>query len=130
MGWGRPPSCTCGTCKKCKHREYVRRWYRSKTLDERRAMRESRDKDRVRLADSERYHGQQKGDPVAMKRRRANTAVSNAVRDGRLVKQPCGDCGAPVAQAHHDDYDRPLAVRWLCTRCHAATHNPEARAAA
>lgn len=53
---------------------------------------------------------------------RATTAVSNAVRDGRLTRQPCEVCGATRAQAHHDDYSKPLDVRWLCTKHHAEWH--------
>jgi hypothetical protein len=45
-------------------------------------------------------------------------AVSNAVRDGRLARKPCEVCGDPKAQAHHDDYAKPLEVRWLCFRHH------------
>lgn len=52
----------------------------------------------------------------------ANTAVNNAIRDGRLVRQPCEVCGAEKAQAHHDDYSKPLDVRWLCTTHHAEWH--------
>lgn len=52
----------------------------------------------------------------------AHTAVSNAVRDGRLKKQPCEVCGVDKAQAHHDDYDKPLDVRWLCVPHHAEHH--------
>lgn len=54
-------------------------------------------------------------------RRRAQLAVGNAVRDGRLTPQPCFVCGAP-AHAHHPDYSAPLAVSWLCPRHHALVH--------
>lgn len=51
----------------------------------------------------------------------ANTAVSNAVRDGRLQKEPCFICG-DEAEAHHSMYDEPLAVTWLCPMHHAQAH--------
>jgi hypothetical protein len=38
------------------------------------------------------------------------------------VPEPCERCGAPDAEKHHDDYSRPLAVRWLCRSCHLALH--------
>ena len=41
---------------------------------------------------------------------KAMSAVSNALRDGRLQKKPCELCGEN-SQAHHDDYRRPLNVR-------------------
>lgn len=55
----------------------------------------------------------------------AHTAVNNAVRDGRLVKQPCEECGETPVHAHHDDYSTPLVVRWLCVRHHALHHAPD-----
>jgi len=51
----------------------------------------------------------------------AHNIVAIAVRSGVLVKVPCA-CGDPVTQAHHDDYCRPLDVRWLCQKCHTAWH--------
>jgi hypothetical protein len=48
---------------------------------------------------------------------RARNAVSNALRDGRLVRQSCLVCGER-AQAHHEDYSRPLEVVWLCFKHH------------
>lgn len=54
-------------------------------------------------------------------KRKAVNAVNNAVRDGRLAKLPCEICGAK-AQAHHDDYGKPLDVRWLCPKHHAEWH--------
>ena len=52
----------------------------------------------------------------------ARKAVSNAVRDGRLKKQPCEVCQNPKAQAHHEDYSKPLDVNWLCFRHHRERH--------
>ena len=52
---------------------------------------------------------------------KANNAVSNAVRDGRLKKQPCWICGEK-AIAHHPDYSRPLDVVWLCQPHHKQAH--------
>lgn len=51
-------------------------------------------------------------------RYRARDAVGNALRDGRLVKSPCEVCGAVRVQAHHEDYSKPLDVRWLCFKHH------------
>lgn len=55
-------------------------------------------------------------------KRAAHQAVSNAIRDGRLVRQPCEKCGALKVQAHHDDYSKPLDVRWLCIPHHNLHH--------
>lgn len=57
-------------------------------------------------------------------RRAARTAVNNAIRDGRLTRGTCEVCGAVKVEAHHDDYSRPLDVRWFCTKHHNAHHHP------
>lgn len=53
----------------------------------------------------------------------ARRAVREAVRSGRLVRQPCEVCGSKKVQAHHEDYSRRLDVKWLCTEHHRAAHN-------
>lgn len=56
-------------------------------------------------------------------KRMAHTAVSNAVRDGRLEKGACAFCGtAEPVEAHHHDYAKPLDVTWLCKPCHRRFH--------
>ena len=55
-------------------------------------------------------------------KRAAHIITGNAIRDGRLVRQPCEQCGEPKTDAHHDDYGQPLNVRWLCRKCHAQEH--------
>ncbi len=51
--------------------------------------------------------------------------VFNAVHSGRLERpDKCSSCYEKrYVVAHHDDYTKPLAVRWLCQRCHKHHHN-------
>jgi hypothetical protein len=54
---------------------------------------------------------------------RAQTAVNNAVRDGRLTRQACYFCESTKhVHAHHRDYSKPLEVIWLCAKCHHRLH--------
>ena len=57
-------------------------------------------------------------------RYKAHTAVSNAVRDGRLIRPSvCSCCGITCKpHGHHDDYFKLLDVRWLCNKCHKDFH--------
>lgn len=69
-------------------------------------------------------------------RKAVGAKVQAAVKSGRLVKQPCEVCGELPAWtgepskpgayatvvAHHDDYSKPLDVRWLCRWHHAEHH--------
>jgi len=69
------------------------------------------------LASKKRY---QDANPVRYK---ANTAVGNAVRDGRLIKLPCEVCGSNERiHGHHEDYSKPLVVIWLCSKHHGEAH--------
>lgn len=55
---------------------------------------------------------------------RAYLAVSKAIKLGQLQRQPCAICRderQPV-WAHHDDYSKPLEIRWLCPKHHAQWH--------
>lgn len=60
----------------------------------------------------------------------AQNIAEKAIQRGILVRQPCEVCGAngnfadgrSEVQAHHDDYSKPLAVRWLCQKHHHEWH--------
>lgn len=54
---------------------------------------------------------------------RAQNAVNNAIRDGKLKKLPCAMCGSQEnVQGHHKDYSKALDVVWLCAKCHHRVH--------
>ena len=60
----------------------------------------------------------------------AQNVCEVAVRKGILSPEPCEVCGdhgkfkdgRRKVQAHHDDYNKPLEVRWLCQKCHHEWH--------
>lgn len=51
----------------------------------------------------------------------AHKAVANAIKAGKLKRMNCIKCGEK-AQAHHDDYSKPLDVIWLCPKHHSLRH--------
>ncbi len=53
----------------------------------------------------------------------AHLAVQRALVSGTLQRQGCEVCGRDVVDAHHDRYDEPLNVRWLCRRHHVRLHH-------
>jgi ribosomal protein S27AE len=53
---------------------------------------------------------------------RARWQTQDAIKRGKLIRQPCTQCGELKSEAHHDDYSKPLDVRWLCKKCHSVVH--------
>ena len=58
------------------------------------------------------------------KQRLAHQATAAAIRKGSLIRSAsCEVCGVSCKpDAHHDDYDAPLSIRWLCRACHMGAH--------
>lgn len=53
---------------------------------------------------------------------RARNAFHTALYYGRITKKPCEVCGDAKSQGHHEDYTKPLDVRWLCLKHHREEH--------
>lgn len=51
----------------------------------------------------------------------ARYLTRRAIEAGQLIRQPCERCGSD-AEAHHEDYSNPFAVRWLCRLHHRQEH--------
>jgi len=53
----------------------------------------------------------------------AHGIVARAMRSGKLVKECCSKCDSTFSVvAHHDDYLKPLNIRWMCQACHVQWH--------
>jgi len=55
-------------------------------------------------------------------KKRANGIVKKAIERGELERQSCEICKSAFTEAHHDDYSKPLSVRWLCVKHHNEWH--------
>lgn len=104
-----------GKCKECTKGD-SRAVYRADPRAANRRRSERRTPEQ-RRKNTERYHERYP------ERTRANGILARAVRSGRLLPQPCESCGSTErAHGHHDDYGKPLEVRWLCRACHSKAH--------
>jgi len=46
-----------------------------------------------------------------------------ATRNGSIVRDNCEVCGTSEGiHGHHDDYNKPLDIRWLCRKHHIEWH--------
>ena len=57
-------------------------------------------------------------------KKNAHTVVRRAIKSGKITKpdrcQICGKVGE--VQAHHEDYNKPLEVIFVCSNCHGMIH--------
>lgn len=56
------------------------------------------------------------------KKYKAHCLINNAIKSKKLFREPCEICGSEFTHGHHDDYDKPLNVRWLCSEHHHKWH--------
>lgn len=56
------------------------------------------------------------------RRMKCHNAVNRAIKAGTLIRKPCIRCGNKKSLAHHEDYDFPLEIMWLCQPCHKQRH--------
>jgi len=55
---------------------------------------------------------------------RAHDKIKYAIKKGKIKKsEKCEFCGEKEKlHGHHENYEKPLEVIWLCSRCHVAIH--------
>lgn len=93
----------CNSCKAA----YLREWRRGNAGN--------------RARELKRYYVR-KANPEESIKVKTRMATRKAIANGDLVRGPCEVCGRSIAEAHHDDYSKPLDVRWLCPHHHRQHH--------
>lgn len=109
-------------CKACQ-REYQRSWI----INNRDYLRRFNAANRHKYRDAQK-RADEKWRLLNPEKHAAHVAVHRATESGRLTRMPCEVCGKRKSEAHHDDYSRPLDVRWLCRKHHMAHHKATASA--
>lgn len=72
------------------------------------------------------YWHKRKEKPGEMEKISARRKMNNAITAGKLHLGPCEVCGSTIKiEGHHDDYSKPLEVRWLCHEHHVDEHRPQ-----
>jgi hypothetical protein len=123
---GRRRTCNCGVCRKCKDRKRKAIQYAAMTPEQRRAWKARKDPIARYITDrrARRSHASRNPSKVS-----ARKQLARSLRSGKLSRGPCEVCGAlhgssrkdgtkVRVEGHHDDYERPLEVRWLCGEHH------------
>jgi len=134
-------------CKNCKKHLSIGSFYKCRTMadghhsDCKECHKASVRKNRAAHLDYYRQYDRERGNRQPadylkeyrkknIKKYLATNMVNNAIRDKKLFKQACEECGEKKrVHAHHDDYAKPLNVRWLCAAHHRQWHiaNGEAK---
>lgn len=95
------------------HRKYESAYFENDTNKEK------------RNAHSARY----RKEPHLVHKYQARLETRKAIKKGILIKMPCEVCGGPKVDAHHDDYSKPLEIRWMCRVHHLQYHSSERKKA-
>jgi len=105
-------------CKSCSGEMSATHFYKNnKKILKRQSLRVKTEKYRKMVCESARRY-----DNKHPSRYLAKLEVNKAIKRGDIRSLPCEKCGEEKTEAHHDDYSKPLNIRWLCRICHKKLH--------
>lgn len=110
-----------GKCKECTKADVKARY--ALTIADRQAYEARRNatpERQAKLRAAHRKHNQNNPEKA-----HARNAVAFALKMGKIQRQPCEVCGDPKSEAHHEDYAKPLDVKWLCFFHHRVAHGQQ-----
>lgn len=113
-------------CRECRNRflkEYNRKYFQNPYNRVKKRVADIVGKKRYRKEHPELRYGRLTHNEEHKRKYRVNLKVFRAIEKGILFKEPCNVCNKKkIVHAHHDDYLKPLDVRWLCPVHHKAEH--------
>lgn len=117
-----------GACKECQSRRDRERYAGNQILGRKKAKEKyAANRDKITARNRKRY-------AAHPERHRAKKLVRQALATGELTKGKCevhdDGCTGGRIEGHHEDYSKPLEVRWMCASSHKQLHVKERREAA
>ena len=103
-----------GQCKMCRA-EYSREHYKKNKKEILRKQRTYLQTEKGKANKLRNAYRMKKKYPKKWKTR---WTANNAVRLGKIRMGKCEVCGHTKPEIHHDDYDKPLQIRWFCMEHH------------
>lgn len=76
----------------------------------------------ARKIERKKYRHKYKATKLYKLKQKCWNAFNRAISKGDIKRQPCEKCNKPNAEGHHDDYNKPFDVRWLCEEHHKEFH--------
>jgi hypothetical protein len=118
------------TCRDCKRELPIEEFYKHPMMGDghlnkcadcvRLRVKKHRERNLEKIRAYDRARGYR---PSAAEKIVARNAVNHALARGEIEVKPCERCGFGIGvQAHHEDYNKPLEVVWLCRPCHGQRH--------
>lgn len=96
--------------RKKQKREAVKRWAKN-----------NKELNYLRIQRSIKKYREEKPEEYKLKHV-ARDRLNRALQRGDIKKKKCEQCGNKDSNAHHEDYNKPLDVIWLCGLCHGKAH--------
>lgn len=62
-------------------------------------------------------------DPLIKVRKKAREKSNRLLKAGKIKRKPCVVCGSVYTLIHHEDYEKPWQVLWLCEKHHKEYHD-------
>lgn len=57
-----------------------------------------------------------------MEKAKCRAETGKLLRSGAITRSLTCECGQPAVDCHHNDYNNPADVVWLCKKCHNKRH--------
>lgn len=116
---GRNPICKCGKLKEDLNESDCRLC----TNERKRLLRLKNKEDPEWIKrETERNIARYRDNQLEKMKRDCRDETRRLIRKGILIRKNCEICGHEDAQSHHDDYNDPMNIRWLCSKHHAEHH--------
>lgn len=110
---------------KSEHKLYSKEWwreYRLKNLDKLRVYKRGYDREMYKKFPERENARRKRWALKNPEKAKAQMILNAAVQNGTVLRGWCEMCREGNTHGHHDDYSKPLEVRWLCPKHHSEEH--------